>query len=51
MRSDGNNGGEMRETIGGVAFLVATPLLIMLFALLAIARQDLLTKIARALGF
>lgn len=54
MRADsesGNDTAEMRETIGGVAFLVGAPLLLMLFALFAIARQDLLTKAARALGF
>ena len=54
MRADsesGNDADEMRETIGGVAFLVGAPLLIMLFALFAIAHQDLLTKAAHALGF
>jgi hypothetical protein len=51
IRSDGNNADEMHETIAGVAFLVGAPLFLMLFALFAVARQDLLTKVTRALGF
>jgi hypothetical protein len=54
MRADsesGNDADEMRETIGGVAFLVGAPLLIMVLMLLAVAHQELLTKVGRALGF
>ena len=46
----GNDADEMRETIGGVAFLVGAPLLLMVLMLLAVAHQELLTKVARALG-